>query len=166
VESEAVRQQSWCDKNGTPFVIHWVTVGDFEQVWSLYGVFQPRPASQGLPPADDDVCRAWVRNLLTQGENVIARRGETVIGHATITPDPAHNDCEFVIFVHQDDRSIGVGSALTQWILDHVHASTMSTIWLTVDTRNVRAIRLYRKFRFEYCDRDPCERVMKKSLTD
>jgi diamine N-acetyltransferase len=67
---------------------------------------------------------------------------------------------EFVIFVHQDYRNLGIGTELTRLTLKKAKDLGFNTVWLTVAITNVIAMRLYRRVGFEYCDMDDCERTM------
>lgn len=153
------------DKEGVQFEIGLFDAGDMDSLLSMYSVFSPRPASQGLPPEKDETCRRWVIDLVHMSENVLAWRDETVIGHASVNPDYERGNSEFVIFVHQDFRGRGVGNELTGLIIDRAREMGIGVIWLTVDTRNYRAIRLYRKHGFGFIERDATECVMQLTLT-
>ena len=148
------------DRTGDPFQICRCYPGDLSRLMDMYRVFSPKPASQGLPPPDSETCKGWVEGLLEGGENLLARKQEEVIGHAVLIPNPDKDSGEFVIFVHQDYRKLGVGTHLTRLTLERARELGMKSVWLTVAVTNVIAIRLYRKVGFEYCDMDECERTM------
>jgi len=148
------------DKSGEPYSIEEGHAEHCSRVMDMYRGFSPRPASQGLPPGDPETCEKWVKEILSIGENALAKRGEKIIGHAALIPDVKGKTGEFVIFVHQDSRNRGVGTELTRWIFDRARALGFESIWLTVAVTNFIAVKLYRKLGFEYCDMDDCERTM------
>jgi GNAT superfamily N-acetyltransferase len=148
------------DKSGQPYSIENGNAGDTSFIMDMYRVFSPKPASQGLPPEDPETCEKWVNDILEIGANVLARRGETIIGHAALIPDGKGKTGEFIIFVHQDCRNLGVGTELTRWTFERARGLGLESIWLTVAMNNFIAIRLYRKLGFEYCEMDECERTM------
>ena len=148
------------DKSGQPYFIGNGNASDCSLIMDMYRVFSPKPASQGLPPADLETCEKWVKDILDIGANVLARRGETIIGHAALIPDGKGNTGEFIIFVHQAFRNLGVGTELTRWTFERATGLGLQSIWLTVAMNNFIAIRLYRKLGFEYCEMDECERTM------
>ena len=152
------------DKTGKSFEIGASCAEDFPSVLEMYRLFSPKAASQGLPPEDPETCHNWVKNLFQIGENFLAWRGETVIGHAASVPDPNGKSGEFVIFVDQDNRNIGIGTELTRFALEKSGALGLNSVWLTVNVMNFIAIRLYKKLGFEYCDMDKYERVMSVKL--
>ncbi|MBN2032831.1 MAG: GNAT family N-acetyltransferase [Deltaproteobacteria bacterium] len=92
--------------------------------------------------------------------NLLAWQGKRVIGHAALIKDLAHLSGEFVIFVHQDYRNLGIGTELTRITLKKAEDLDFKSVWLTVSITNVIASRLYRRVGFEYCDMDECERTM------
>jgi len=148
------------DKSGRPYFIERGNAEDCSLILDMYRLFSPKPASQGLPPADPETCEKWVKDIMDIGENVLARQGERIIGHAALIVDGKGRTGEFIIFVHQDCRNLGVGTELTRWMFERARALGLQSIWLTVAMTNFIAIRLYRKLGFEYCDMDECERTM------
>jgi GNAT superfamily N-acetyltransferase len=151
---------SFEDKSGQPYSVGGGEAIDCSLILDMYRVFSPKPASQGLPPADSETCEKWVKDILDIGINVLARRGETIIGHAALIPDHKGKTGEFIIFVHQDCRNLGVGTELTRWALERARELGFQSIWLTVAMTNFVAIKLYRKLGFEFHDMDECERTM------
>jgi len=152
------------DKSGKPFEIRIGCAEDLPSLMEMYRIFSPKPASQGLPPEDPETCHAWVKKFFEIGENVLAWKGNGVIGHAALVPDLKGKSGEFVIFVDQDHRNLGIGTELTQFTLEKSRQLGFDSIWLTVNVSNFIAIKLYKKFGFEYCDLDKYERVMSIKL--
>jgi GNAT superfamily N-acetyltransferase len=148
------------DKSGRSYSVGAGNSPDFSSIMDMYRVFSPRPASQGLPPEEPGTCEKWVRDILDIGINVLAWRGEEVIGHAALIPDGRGKTGEFIIFVHQDWRNLGVGTELTKWIFERARGLHLESVWLTVAMTNFIAIKLYRKLGFEYREMDDCERTM------
>jgi len=126
----------------------------------MYRNFSPKPASQGLPPEDPETCHHWLKKLFEIGENLLAWRGEGIIGHAALIPNLKGKSGEFVIFVNQNHRNLGIGTELTRSTLERSKQLGFDSVWLTVNLSNFIAIKLYRKIGFEYCDMDKDERVM------
>lgn len=149
------------DKSGDPFEIGIGCADDFSSLLEMYHIFSPRPATQGLPPEDPETCYQWVKNLFEVGENILAWRGDRVIGHAALIPDVKGKSGEFVIFVDQNHRNLEIGTALTRFTLERSRQLGFDSVWLTINMSNFIALKLYRKLGFEYCDMDRCERVMR-----
>jgi diamine N-acetyltransferase len=148
------------DKNGNSFGIEISCTEDLPFLLEMYRTFSPRPASQGLPPQDIETCHNWVKNLFKIGENILAWRGDSVIGHAALVPDVKGKSGEFVIFVDKSERNLGIGTYLTRFTLEKYRQLCFDSIWLTVSVTNFLAIKLYRKLGFEFCDMDNYERTM------
>lgn len=148
------------DKSGAPFEMGVCDTEDFSRLLEMYRIFSPKPASQGLPPADFEVCCNWVKRLLEIGFNFLAWRNDRVIGHAALVQDPDGKSGEFVIFVDQDFRNLGIGSQLTRLTIEKGRELAYHSVWLTVENSNLIAIKLYRNFGFQFCDEDICERTM------
>jgi RimJ/RimL family protein N-acetyltransferase len=148
------------DKSGKPFNIGMSCAEDFPSLYEMYRTFSPKPASQGLPPEDLETCQNWLKNLFQIGENLLAWRGDSVIGHAALIPDVKGRSGEFVIFVDQNHRNLGIGTELTRFTLETFGQLGFDSVWLTVTLTNFVAIKLYRKLGFQYCDTDNYERVM------
>lgn len=153
------------DKNGVSFLLGKGGPDDYGNLLDMYQVFSPKPAAQGLPPPDEKTCSIWVKTILTSGISFLAFRGESAIGHAALIPDLERKDCEFLIFVHQEHRNRGIGTALTDMAVREAQALGCNSIWLCVETKNISAIKLYEKFGFEFCDQDISERKMILDLT-
>jgi GNAT superfamily N-acetyltransferase len=148
------------DKRGHSFELGEGTLDDLSSLMDMYHVFSPKPASQGLPPPEPGTCRKWTRSLLEIALNLLAWREDRVIGHAALIKDLSGQSGEFVIFVHQDFRNLGIGTELTGLTVVKAKAMGLSSMWLTVATSNFIAIKLYRSLGFEYSDMDECERTM------
>ena len=152
------------DKTGKSFDLGIGCAEDFLSVVEMYRCFSPKPASQGLPPEDAETCHNWVKNLFKIGENFLAWRGDNVIGHAASVPDPNGKSGEFVIFVDQNHRHVGIGTELTRLALEKCRELGLDSVWLTVNITNFIAVKLYKKLGFDYCDVDKYERVMRVKL--
>jgi RimJ/RimL family protein N-acetyltransferase len=152
------------DRSGRLFEVGECSLDDLSFLMDMYQVFLPKPASQGLPPPEPDTCRRWATSLLEIGFNILAWQDNKVIGHAALMMDPGRQSGEFVIFVHQDYRNLGIGTELTRLTLEKATELGCKTVWLTVSVTNFIATRLYLRVGFAYCDMDDCERTMRIKL--
>ena len=152
------------DKAGSPFEIGISCAEDFLSLLEMYRAFSPKPASQGLPPEDPEICQDWVKKLFDTGQNLLVWRGNSVIGHAALIPDMKCKSGEFVIFVDQNHRNLGIGTELTRFTLEKSRQLGFDSVWLTVNIRNFIAVKLYKKLGFEYYDTENSERVMSIKL--
>ena len=148
------------DRLDRPFEVRECSIHDLPCLMEMYHAFLPRPASQGLPPPEPETCLKWAASLLEIAVNLLAWHENRVIGHAALIKDLARLSGEFVIFVHQDYRNLGIGTELTRLTLAKAGDLGFNTVWLTVAITNVIAARLYQRVGFDYCDMDECERTM------
>jgi len=148
------------DKFGEPFEIGRCEADDLSLLLEMYFNFSPKPASQGLPPQDTEVCHSWVKRLFEIGMNFLAWKNGRVIGHTALIPDLNGKSVEFIIFVDQNHRNLGIGTELTLSTLEKAKGLGFQSAWLSVETSNFVAIKLYRNFGFQFFDMDSCERIM------
>lgn len=152
------------DKLGDPFALVRCDPGDFFKVLDMYDSFMPEAVAQGLPPTDKEVRRKWIRMLLDGGVNFAAVIEGKVVGHAALLPNMPKGDAEYLIFVGGPHRRRGLGAVLTLAALRKAQELGMDTVWLTVESDNFRAIRLYKKMGFDFCDRGLSEIKMARKV--
>lgn len=109
---------------------------------AMYDQFDPLGAALGLPPHTAEARCEWIRNALGQKVNMAAfsAAGE-VVGHCFLAADkPA--SAEMAVFVHQESRSIGVGTALVKAALGWRPAAELRRVWAVTAPDNRAALRL------------------------
>jgi GNAT superfamily N-acetyltransferase len=140
------------DKKGCAFEVKAYTCEDYASLARMYDRFTPKAKFQGMPPFSKEVRDPWLGQLIENGQNFLAWSGEEVIGHVVILPDFTQRDAEYLIFVSQNHRGLGVGRALTLAAIERARRLDLKSVWLTVDAYNFRAIRLYQKIGFRSCE--------------
>ncbi len=116
---------------------------------AMYDDFDTSHRAQGIPPLGESAVRSWLEQI-RGGPDVLAFHDGRVVGHVSFVPaDTGH---ELAIFVHQDYQNAGVGSHLLAAGLDHARAEEVQRVWLSVERRNRRAKRLYRRAGFSTVD--------------
>ena len=120
----------------------------FEELVDMYEVFEPKRGAQGLPPIGRERIVAWLRHLQTHGHNLLALSDHRVMGHSMLCPVDAER-AEFAIFLDQKFRNQGIGTRLTEATLDRARRLNFRNIWLSVETNNGCAVRVYRKTGFQ-----------------
>lgn len=148
------------DKTGNSFAVGLCGTENRAALVEMYDTFSPMAASQGLPPADATARHNWVDSLFKGAENFVAWKEDKIIGHCALLPDLDKGDGEYIIFVNQNARRKGVGTELTAMALQRARELGLNNIWLTVESYNFRAIKLYRKVGFQFCDQCDQERTM------
>ena len=131
---------------------HLITIIPYEErrfasFLSMYDNYRPLGSVQGLPPIDQEKRHQWAQGMISNGTNLLALHEDAVIGHASLFSMPV-NWAEYFIFVYQDYQRQGIGTAITNYVIDWAHQEKLSALWLTVERKNFIAISLYRKFGF------------------
>lgn len=166
MEDSSCQRQAFTDKLGYSFELGSCSVQDFQCLIEMYDFLVPKEESQRLPPGDSQARREWVRNLLEQGLNFAVWKESKIIGHAVLLPDLVRREAEFLIFVSLPYRDRGLGTALTKAAMARAREMKLKFIWLTVESYNFRAINLYKKFGFVFCDEAGWERMMMARLEE
>ena len=148
------------DKFGKPFEIGISRGEHFRSLLEMYRTFSPKPAAQGLPPEDPEICQNWVKTIFEMGISTLAWRGDGVIGHVALIPNLKGKKGELLVFVDENHRNRGVGTELTRFTLRKFGQHGFEIAWVTVRVSDFIPIKLYRRLGFEFCDMDSYERVM------
>ncbi|WP_435155336.1 GNAT family N-acetyltransferase [Haladaptatus sp. DFWS20] len=113
----------------------------FESLVTLYATFDPSARAQGTPPLGESAIRKWLTTVL-DGVSVVALHGDRLVGHVMFVPDGIGRH-ELAMFVHQEYQRGGIGSKLLRTGLNHAKERGLSKVWLTVESWNGGAQRLY-----------------------
>lgn len=138
------------DRQGEPFRIRPYAPEDRGALEGFYDEFEPQRAAQGLPPTGLDRIRRWLDSVLAAGEHLLVLRGDVLAGHAFLAPTGRPETVEYAIFLHQDVRGRGMGSAVTAAAVDLARERGYARVWLTVQPRNRAAIRTYERAGFRF----------------
>lgn len=138
------------DRQGEPFGIRPYAPEDRGALETFYDGFEPQRAAQGLPPTGLDRIRRWLDSILAAGEHLLVLRGDALVGHAFLAPTGRRETAEYAIFLHQDVRGRGMGSAVTAAAVDLARERGYARVWLTVQPRNRAAIRTYERAGFRF----------------
>ncbi|MGO8786994.1 MAG: N-acetyltransferase family protein [Terriglobia bacterium] len=120
---------------------------DFGALVQMYKSFEPKRVAQGLPPPDVPRIAHWLDRLEQKSQALLAWDGRKAVAHTILCPMPA-GSVEFTIFVHQDYREEGLGTALSRNTLSWAIGMGFTHAYLTTETSNFRALRLFRKLGF------------------
>jgi GNAT superfamily N-acetyltransferase len=116
----------------------------------MYHAFAPKGRFQGLPPVEKAVCNTWIKKLVYDGENYLVLREDSVIGHVAVLPDAGNVEAEWLIFVDQFNRGIGIGTAIIRAAIKQAEETRIKLLWLIIDAQNIRAMSLYSKCGFVF----------------
>jgi predicted GNAT family acetyltransferase len=96
--------------------------------------------------------------LHQKSRSLIAFDGPRVVAHAILCPI-SDASVEFTIFVHQDYRCIGLGTALTRLAVAFSDRCGFAEMFLITELSNLAALRVYRRVGFQVTSSfgDECE---------
>jgi RimJ/RimL family protein N-acetyltransferase len=114
----------------------------------MYKAFEPKRVAQGLPPPDVLRIAHWLDQLQQKSQALLAWHHGRVVAHTILCPITAAS-AEFTIFVHQDYREEGLGTAVSRLTLGWAGQMGFTQIYLTTEVSNFRALRLFRKLGFQ-----------------
>ena len=153
-------QKTYHDKLGTPFTVVGCGIEDILRLLDMYDTFMPEEIAQGLPPTEKTARIAWIRTLLERGENYAAIIEGKVVGHGALVSNRERNEGEYIIFIARPYRKRGLATVLTKTAIQRAKALGLGSVWLTVESDNFKAIKLYTKMGFRFCDEGLSERQM------
>jgi len=119
--------------------------GELPLLEQMYESFAPRHAAMGLPPEERCRRRAWLENLV-HGMNLVAVRGARIAGHLALMP--CGRAAEMAVFVHQDFRRQGIGTALTRAAMEEAGRLGIRLVWVLVSSENFIALNGLRRMGF------------------
>ncbi|MGQ9652535.1 MAG: GNAT family N-acetyltransferase [Thermodesulfobacteriota bacterium] len=116
---------------------------------SFYEEFEPKGAFEGIPPSHRRERRRWVTGLVAGWRNFLILAGDRVVGHVAVTMGGSVLQ-ELIIFLHQDHRGRGLGTAALRYIIAQLEEEGCRRLWLTVENTNLPAIRCFLKVGFQF----------------
>jgi RimJ/RimL family protein N-acetyltransferase len=135
-------------QSARPLVVREYSSRDLGRLVEMYAAFQPKRVAQGLPPPDVPRITRWLEELQRKSRSLLAAEGARIAAHAVLCPISSQA-VEFTIFVHQDYRGQGLGTALTRLALTFAANIGFAQVFLATELSNYAALRLYKKVGFE-----------------
>ena len=112
----------------------------------MYETFAPLEVALGLPPRDPERRRTWL-DTLAAGTNMAAFVEGRLVGHVVLMS--TGRLAEMALFVHQDFRRQGVGTALAEAAIRAARELHMIALWVLIPSENTAARHGLRKLGFE-----------------
>ncbi len=121
---------------------------DRELLLAMYGSFEPLGVAQGLPPRSEEARANWIDQALREEINAGAfSSAGGLAGHAFLAaaePEVA----ELAVFVHQNFRGRGIGTALVRAVLAAAGKKGLRRVWAQTSSDNVPALRMLKRCGF------------------
>ena len=115
----------------------------------MYDQFDPLGAALGLPPHTPEARRNWLVSALGQIVNVAAfSPSEEIVGHCFLAADTTGGG-EAAVFVHQETRRNGIGTALLQAALQRAWVAELRRVWAVSASDNRAALSLLTRCGFQ-----------------
>jgi len=145
-------------RKGRTLTVRMYSPEDFGTLVEMYSNFEPKRVAQGLPPPDVPRIARWLDQLQNSSYALLALDGKKIVGHTILCPI-RRDDVEFTIFVLQDYREEGLGTALSELTIAWALQMGLTKVFLTTEFSNYRAIGLFRKLGFRTTSSygDECE---------
>lgn len=140
------------DKRGRLIQIRPYDRLDFDALREMYDSFEPKGLECGLPPPDEKVRLSWVSYMISELFNVLAVYRRRVVGHAVLALSKIPLCPEYSVFVRKGFRNVGIGTALSEVMKSVAQEAECKKVMLTVRTANTRAVKVFKKVGFEFCD--------------
>ena len=138
------------DRIGLDINIREYQAEDRTGMMAMYDDFEPKGEAMGLPPPDDEVRRRWIDDIVKTFYNFIALHKKKIIGHAAIDIFRTKVSPEYLIFLHQDFRSRGIGTEFTLTVKKICKKLECRQVWVTVSSANTRAIHMFKTVGFKF----------------
>jgi RimJ/RimL family protein N-acetyltransferase len=156
--------RSFIDKTGARTTVRMMRPADLKALLEMYYQFEPKQMAQQLPPRTEEQINRWIEFLTKDGENFVALVGRHIVGHIVLC-SLRDGRAELAIFVHQNFQSRGIGTELLQLARLAAIQAGYHHIWISVESSNIPAIRVFLKNGFQFTGSFDTESEMVLDLT-
>jgi putative acetyltransferase len=137
--------------SGREVVLRFLTADDKERLFRMLSSMSEKALEWSMAPYTMDNVERWISNLPTLIALVAEYQGE-IVGWASIykSSHPRRKGLgDLGIYLHQDFHNVGLGTAMTERLLQLAKNEKMHRIALTLVGENKIALHLYEKFGFQ-----------------
>ncbi len=138
------------DREGRMFTVRDYRPDDRPLLDAFYDAFEPKRAAQGLPPEGPERVTRWLDRIFAAGVHLGVEMEGRLVGHAFLMPTEREGVSEYAIFLHQDVRGKGMGTAVNRRSAEVARTLDMKRLWLSVEPQNRPAVRSYEKAGFQF----------------
>ncbi|MGB7623557.1 MAG: GNAT family N-acetyltransferase [Terriglobia bacterium] len=140
--------RAFTDKTGARASVRSFRPQDMKALQEMYFQFEPKQITQRMPPRTEEQTSRWIHCLTHDGENFVAMVGRHLVGHIVLC-NLQDGRAELAIFVHQDFQNRGIGTQLIHLAKRAAVAAGYRQIWISVESSNLQAIRIFQKNNFQ-----------------
>ncbi|MBZ5553018.1 MAG: GNAT family N-acetyltransferase [Acidobacteriia bacterium] len=156
--------RTFIDKAGARATARSFRSQDLKALQEMYFQFEPKQIAQRMPPRTEEQISRWLYCLTHDGENFVALVGRRLVGH-TVLCNLQDGRAELAIFVLQEFQNRGIGTQLIQLAKRAAMAAAYRQIWISVESSNLQAIRVFQKNSFQFIGSFDTESEMVLDLT-
>lgn len=138
-------------KDGREVVIRLLTRDDKDQLVEMFASMSEEALQWSMAPYSEKLIERWL-NSFEHLIPLVAEFHDRIIGYSAIfkTPHPRMKGiADIGCYLHQDFHGVGLGTAMTKYLLDLGKNHNIHRLSLTVVEENTASIQLYKKFGFE-----------------
>ena len=138
-------------KDGREVRLRFLKADDKERLFRMFSSMSEKALEWSMAPYTMDNIERWINNLPT-ALALVAEYPDKIVGWASIYKFPHQRRKrlgDLGIYLHQDFHNVGLGTAMTERLLQLAKNEKMHRIELTVVGENKIALRLYEKFGFQ-----------------
>ena len=138
-------------KDDREVLLRFLTADDKERLFGMFSSMSETALEWSMAPYALEDIERWIGSLPTLIALVAEYQGK-IVGWASIHkfPRPRRKGVgDLAIYLHQDFHNVGLGTAITERLLQLAKNEKMHRIELTVVAENKFALLLYEKFGFQ-----------------
>ncbi len=137
-------------KDGREVTLRLLTPDDRNQLLNLFSIMSERALEWGMPPYTEERIDRWMSSI-DRLIPLIAVYHNQIVGYAAIFKHPHPRESgigDMGIYLHQDFHNIGLGTMMSEILLDMAEEQSLHRITLHVVEDNMAAVKLYMKLGF------------------
>jgi RimJ/RimL family protein N-acetyltransferase len=138
-------------RDGREVTVRFLNAGDRDGLFQMFASMSEKALEWSMAPYTVDVIDRWIGNM-SNLIPLVAEYDKKIVGYAVIykyPPQRRKGVGDLAIYLHQDFHRVGLGTAMTEKLLELAKKERMHKIELTVVADNEIAENLYKKFGFK-----------------
>jgi len=138
-------------RDGKEVTVRFLNPGDRDGLFQMFSSMSGKALEWSMAPYTVDVIDRWIGNISSLIP-LVAEYNKKIVGYAVIykhSHQRRKGIGDLAVYLHQDFHKAGLGTAMTEKLLELVKKERMHKIELTVVADNEIANNLYQKFGFK-----------------
>jgi RimJ/RimL family protein N-acetyltransferase len=138
-------------RDGREVTVRFLNLGDRDGLFQMFSSMSEKALEWSMAPYTMEVIDRWIGNMSSLIPLVAEYNGK-IVGYAVIykySHQRRRGIGDLAIYLHQDFHKVGLGTAMTEKLLELAKKERLHKIELTVVTENEIARNLYENFGFK-----------------